>query len=399
MIMTGMYFMKEIPFSDVYIYATVLDEHGKRQSKSLGTGVDPLDVIKLYGTDALRFALLVRAARGQDIRFASIEYDKDKNPVRQRQVEEARNFANKIWNAARFVMMNLGEASKVEAKWVPSDELADRWILAELNSAIEQTTRAFDEYKLNEVAQTLYHFFWDDFCDWYIELSKSLVAAREETPEVLAARCRIVYILEASLRLLHPLMPYITEEIWQRLPHAGESIMLQAWPTAEAARDDERARERMGTLIALITKVRNIRSIFNIPSQSRIELHIGSGDEAARSLVSENSDRIKRLARVDQIVISDTLPALESAASDIVSGIEIAVPLGGLIDLDKESERLSKEMERKHNEARGLASRLDNASFVERAPSDVVQETQRRHEELIAEIDKLRATLISIGRG
>jgi valyl-tRNA synthetase len=194
-------------------------------------------------------------------------------------------------------------------------------------------------------------------------------------------------------------MPYITEEIWQRLPHAGESIMLQAWPTAEAARDDERARERMGTLIALITKVRNIRSIFNIPSQSRIELHIGSGNEAARSLVSENSDRIKRLARVDQIVISNTLPALESAASDIVSGIEIAVPLGGLIDLDKESERLSKEMERKHNEARGLASRLDNASFVERAPSGVVQETQKRHEELIAEIDKLRATLTSIGRG
>jgi valyl-tRNA synthetase len=399
MIMSGLYFTKQIPFNDVYIYATVVNEEGKRHSKSLGTGVDPLDVIGLYGTDALRFALLIRAARGQDIRFASVEVDKDKKPVRQKQVEEARNFANKIWNAARFVMMNLGEASKVEAKWVPSDELADRWILAELNSAIEQTTRAFDEYKLNEVAQTLYHFFWDDFCDWYIELSKSLVAAREETPDVLAARCRIVYILETSLRLLHPLMPYITEEIWQRLPHAGESIMLQAWPTAEAARDDERARERMGTLIALITKVRNIRSIFNIPSQSRIELHIGSGNEAARSLVSENSDRIKRLARVDQIVISNTLPALASAASDIVSGIEIAVPLGGLIDLDKESERLSKEMERKHNEARGLASRLDNASFVERAPSDVVQETQRRHEELIAEIDKLRATLISIGRG
>ncbi|HTG14085.1 MAG TPA: valine--tRNA ligase [Blastocatellia bacterium] len=394
MIMTGLYFTKEIPFSDVYIYATVLDEQGRRMSKSLGTGVDPLDLIERYGSDALRFSLLVRAARGQDIRFAKIENG------RQPQVEEARNFANKIWNAARFVMMNLGEASRAEAKWIPSDELADRWILAELNSAIDQTTRAFDEYKLNEVAQTLYHFFWDDFCDWYIELSKALVAAREETPEVLAARCRIVYILETSLRLLHPLMPYITEEIWQRLPHTGETIMLQAWPTSEAGRDDEQARERMSTLIALITKVRNIRSIFNIPSQSRIELHIGTGgDEAARSLVSENSDRIKRLARVEQIFVSDTLPALESAASDIVGSIEIAVPLGGLIDLDKEGERLSKDMERKHNEARGLASRLDNASFVERAPPDVVQETQRRHEELIAGIDKLRVTLTSIGRG
>ncbi|HVG22263.1 MAG TPA: valine--tRNA ligase, partial [Blastocatellia bacterium] len=155
MIMTGLYFIKEIPFSDVYIYATVLDEQGKRQSKSLGTGVDPLEVTALYGTDALRFALLIRAAKGQDIRFASIR------DGRQPQVEEARNFANKIWNAARFVMMNLGDASRVEARWVPSDALADRWILAELNSTVEQVTRALEDYRLNEAAQTLYHFFWD----------------------------------------------------------------------------------------------------------------------------------------------------------------------------------------------------------------------------------------------
>lgn len=290
-------------------------------------------------------------------------------------------------------MMNLGDASKAEAKWVHSDELADRWILAELNAAIEQTTRAFDEYKLNEVAQTLYHFFWDEFCDWYIELSKSLVSASEETPEVLAARCRIVYVLETSLRLLHPLMPYLTEEIWQRLPHTGESIMLQEWPTADAGGADNAAIEQMGTLIALITKVRNIRSIFNIPSQSRVDLHLGTGDQAARSLVLDNADRIKRLARVETIIFSDALPAFDSAASDIVNGIEVAVPLGGLIDPDKESERISKEMERKQNEARGLASRLDNASFVERAPRDVVQEAGRRHEELIAEIEKLKSTL------
>src|SRR6185295_7395088 len=392
MIMSGLFFKNEIPFSDVYIYATVLDEQGRRMSKSLGTGVDPLDLIERYGSDALRFSLLVRAARGQDIRFAKVENGK------QPQVEEARNFGNKIWNASRFVMMNLGEDSKAEATWVPSDELADRWILAELNATIEQTTRALEEYKLNEVAQTLYHFFWDDFCDWYIELSKSMVSAREETPEVLAARCRIVFVLETSLRLLHPLMPYITEEIWQRLPHTGESIMLQRWPTAEAGRADEAASEQMGTLIALVTKVRNIRSIFNIPAQSRVMLHLGTSNQAARSLVLDNADRIKRLARVETIIFSDSLPAFDSAASDIVSGIEVAVPLGGLIDLDKESERISKEMERKQNEARGLASRLDNASFVERAPKDVVQEAGRRHQELIAEIEKLKSTLGSIKR-
>jgi valyl-tRNA synthetase len=391
MIMSGLHFMQNIPFDDVYIYATVLDEQGRRQSKSLGTGVDPLDVIKLYGTDALRFALLSRAARGQDIRFVAIKEN------RQPQVEEARNFANKVWNASRFVMMNLAEEPGIEARWIASESLADRWILAELNTTIEQVTLALEEYRLNEVAQTLYHFFWDSFCDWYIELSKSLVASRELTPEVSAARSRIVYVLETSLRLLHPLMPFITEEIWQRLPHEGDSIMTAPWPEADSSREDPQAREQMETLIALITKVRNIRSTWNVPQQSRLKLHIGTAIKSNRDLISDNEAQIQRLARVDEISMSDELPAFEWAARDIVAGMEIAVPLEGLIDLEKERERITREMTRKENEARGLASRLDNASFMERAPGDVVEETRGRHAELIAEIEKLRATLDSLG--
>lgn len=393
MIMSGLYFIKDIPFDDVYIYATVLDEFGKPQSKSRGNGVDPLEVIKLYGTDALRFALLVRAARGQDIRFAKIEKD------RQPQVEEARNFANKIWNASRFVLMNLGESADIEPRWVPSDALADRWILAELNSTIEQVTSALDEYRLNEVAQTLYHFFWDSFCDWYIELSKSLVASKENTEEAKAARCRIVYVLETSLRLLHPLMPFITEEIWQllpRLPDGGASIMLAEWPKADPACDDKQAREQMETLIALITKVRNIRSEMNIPVQSRLKLYIGTSDQVARDVVSESADQIKRLARVEEIEISDKLSEIDSAARGIARGMDIAVPLGGLIDFEKERERVTKEMAKKGNEARGIASRLDNISFVGRAPAEVVQEARNRHQELITEIEKLRETLASL---
>lgn len=392
MIMTGLYFIKEIPFPDVYIYATVLDEHGKRQSKSLGTGVDPLEVTALYGTDALRFALLIRAAKGQDIRFASIKEG------RQSQVEEARNFANKIWNAARFVMMNLGDASKVEARWVPSDALADRWILAELNSTIEQVTRALEDYRLNEAAQTLYHFFWDEFCDWYIELTKSLLSSREESEVVSAARNRIVYVLETSLRLLHPLMPFITEEIWQQLPHSGDSIMIAEWPKAVAGREDRQAREQMETLIALITKVRNIRSEKNIPVQTRIKLHLGATDGGVLTLVKENEDQIKRLAKVETIFISDSLASLESAARDVVGGIEVGVPLEGLIDAKKEEERITKEITRKENEARGLESRLNNGSFIERAPEEVVQQTRDRFNELRAEIDKLQSTLAALGR-
>ncbi|HEY9233365.1 MAG TPA: class I tRNA ligase family protein, partial [Blastocatellia bacterium] len=391
MIMTGIDFVGGIPFHDVYIYATVLDEQGRRQSKSLGTGVDPLEVTALYGTDALRFALLIRAAKGQDIRFAAIREN------RQPQVEEARNFANKIWNATRFVLMNLGDPAKVEAKWEASDALADRWILAELNATVEQVTAALADYRLNEAAQTLYHFFWDEFCDWYIEFSKTQFAAKEETAEVCAARNRIVYVLETSLRLLHPLMPFITEELWQRLPHEGESIMVAAWPEADARRDDREAREQMETLISLITKVRNIRSVMNIPVSAWLQVHIASTDARAKSLVTANAEQFKRLARVEAIHIGDALPPLDDAARDIVAGMEIAVPFGGFIDKAKERERVSKEIARKENEVKGMQARLGNPSFVDRAPREVVEQTRARHDELMGEISKLQATLKALG--
>jgi len=266
-----------------------------------------------------------------------------------------------------------------------------------LNSTIEQVTAALEEYRLNEVAQALYHFFWDEFCDWYIEFTKTVLSSKEESEAVRAARSRIVYVLEISLRLLHPLMPFITEEIWQRLPHEGESIMIAEWPVAEAWREDQQAREQMETLIALITKVRNIRSEMNVPVQSRVKLYISASQEAVRALVSDSADLIKRLARVEEIFISDTIPPLESAPRDIVAGIEIAVPLEGLIDIAKEKERVTKEITRKENEARGLASRLANVSFVERAPGEVVEQTRQRHLELIGEIEKLKATSHTLG--
>ncbi|MEN3331421.1 MAG: valyl-tRNA synthetase [Blastocatellia bacterium] len=391
MIMSGLYFVNEIPFHDVYIYATVLNEEGKRYSKSLGITVDPLEVTALYGTDALRFALLIRTAKGQDIRFGPIR------EKRQPQVEEARNFANKIWNATRFVLMNLGEGAPVEARWEPSTALADRWILAELNSTIEQVTAALADYRLNDASQTLYHFFWDEFCDWYIEFSKTQFAAKEETDEVRAARNRIVYVLETSLRLLHPLMPFITEELWQRLPHEGDSIMVAAWPQIDQRREDREAREQMETLIALITKVRNIRSVMNIPISAWLKVYMATSDERIKALVTANADQFKRLARIAEISVTDALPALEAAARDVVAGVEMAVPLAGLIDLEKERERVNKEIGRKENEVKGMQARLGNPSFVDRAPSEVVEQTRARHDELMSEIAKLQETLKALG--
>jgi valyl-tRNA synthetase len=273
--------------------------------------------------------------------------------VQESKMESARNFANKIWNATRFVCMNLGDSEgRPAAKWVPSDALADRWIRVKLNGAIEQVTRALEEYRFHEVAQTLYHFFWDDFCDWYIELSKPLVASGEDSPEVRNARDRIAFVLETSLRLLHPLMPFITEELWQRLPHEGDSIMVAAFPTVEAEGDEVEAREQMETLIALITKVRNIRSEKNIPLQSKVKLHLAVTDQDTATLVSENSHHIERLARVEEIFVADRLPALEGAARDVVGGIEVAVPLEGLIDPEKERARITKSWYER--EARGV---------------------------------------------
>jgi valyl-tRNA synthetase len=347
-----------------------------------GNIIDPLDLFDKFGTDAVRFALASMAVGSNDM------------TVQESKMESARNFANKIWNATRFVCMNLGDPKgRPAAHWVPSDALADRWIRVKLNSAIEQVTRALEEYRFHEAAQTLYHFFWDDFCDWYIELSKPFVISEEETSEIRNARDRIAYVLETSLRLLHPLMPFITEELWQRLPHDGDSIMAAAFPAVEAGRDDVEAREQMETLIALITKVRNIRSEKNIPLQSRVKLHLAIGDKQTAALVSENSHHVKRLARVEEIFIADMLPSLDGAARDVVGGIEIAVPLEGLIDPEKERARITRELVRKEGEARGLASKLDNLSFVERAPREVVEQARNRHGELIAEIETLRGTL------
>ena len=391
MIMSGIDFLDEVPFRDVYIYATVLNEEGKRMSKSLGTGVDPLALIEIYGSDALRFSLVSRAARGQDIRFANVEGNT------QKQVEEARNFANKIWNASRFVLMNLGESSdQYKAEWTSSDALPDKWILSELNDTIEQVNRALDEYRLNDVAQTLYHFFWDSFCDWYIELSKPLVSAREINPEVIAARNRIIYVLEASLRLLHPLMPYLTEEIWQRLPHQGESIMVAVFPGADQAQSDQESGRRMQLLIGLITKIRNIRSEANIPNQSRVSLKLKAASKDLEALVNENADYIMRLARVEEISILDTLGDTTGSAGGIVEGFELSIPLGDLIDVEKERERLNRDLAKREDEARGLESRLNNESFVGRAPEEVVKQTRQRHADLIEEIAKIRSTLESL---
>jgi valyl-tRNA synthetase len=388
MMMMGLKFMGEVPFRTVYINALILDPEGQKMSKSKGNVIDPLHVFDRYGTDAARFALTAASTAGLTL------------SLQESKLESARNFANKIWNATRFVLLNCddvldtqgGEPLDWEAGLTPP-ELADQWILSRLNRVALEVRDALAEFRFHEAASTLYHFFWDDFCDWYIEMSKPFVTAKEPTPQSTAVKRRIIYVLEHSLRLLHPVMPFITEELWQRLPHKGETICLAEFTPGDPKRIDERAEREMATVIEVIARLRNIRSTFNIAPSIPLKAQIAPADTAARDLIARMENHIKRLARIEELQIVDELSARKGSARVVVGASEIAVPLEGLIDFEKEHARLEKELNKLINERGGLEKRLSNQDFIGRAAADVVETTRARAEELNDQITKLRAVI------
>jgi valyl-tRNA synthetase len=348
--------------------------------------IDPLEVFDQYGTDAVRFALISATTAGAS--FA----------LQESKMGSARNFANKIWNATRFVLLNCGElldAGK-PVEWeteLAPPLLADRWILSRFNRIALEVHDALADFRFHEAAATLYHFFWDDFCDWYIELSKPYVSAKEETPQNMAVKRRIIYVLERSLRLLHPLMPFITEDLWQRLPHQGETICLAEFPRHNAAQLDGRAEREMEIVIELVTKLRHIRSTFNIAPSASVRAQIGTSDETTRDVIMRMESHIKRLARIEQLELSEQISARRGAARAVMSGAEIAVPLEGLIDFDQERARLERERQKLAGESEGLERRLANSDFINRAAADVVAATQARAAELRDQVTKLQGML------
>ncbi|HUQ30763.1 MAG TPA: valine--tRNA ligase, partial [Pyrinomonadaceae bacterium] len=380
MVMSGMKFMGETPFQDVFITGTVLDKHGQRMSKTKLNGIDPMDVFDKYGVDATR--LVLASVGSTDTRW------------NDNQVEAYRNFANKIWNAARFCLMNAEGASvNTEAFTEGGEELPlhDRWILSRLNKTARDVEAALAGYQFHEAVQTLYHFFWDDFCDWYIELTKALVTSEEPSPARERARSRLVTALEQALRLLHPFMPYITEELWQRLPGVSEkllhpayagaqpTVMLAAYPQSDAGLIDEGAESEMAAVIDLISRVRNIRSELNVKPGDRVRVLVGVAEEALRDVFAANRDQVARLARASEITIDERLDAPRASARAVLSGgAEVAVPLEGLIDFEQERERLAREREKLQKEAAKLEAQLGNPQFAERAPAEKVNETRER---------------------
>ncbi len=386
MMMTGLKFMGEEAFADVYVTGTILDKHGQRMSKTKGNGVDPLEVFDKYGVDATRLTLA--QVGSTDTRW------------NEKQVESYRNFANKIWNAARFCLMNgdmsvpgavaTGSGDPFEVDDRQTLPLHDRWILSRLNKTAAAVNQQLDSYDFHAAVQELYHFFWDDFCDWYIELSKSTVTAETGSPERDIARARLISILEQALRLLHPFMPYLTEELWQKLPvmharylnraYAGAepTIMLTSFPRPDASLIDENVETAMQAVIDLISRVRNIRSEMNIKPGDRIELIIAAKANL-KSVFSDSTDQIARLTRAKEISIDGTSEMPKAAARAVLAGgAEVAVPLEGLIDFAQERLRLSREKEKLQKEAAKLETQLGNADFVQRAPAEKVEELRAR---------------------
>jgi valyl-tRNA synthetase len=299
-------------------------------------------------------------------------------------MEGYRNFCNKIWNATRFVLMNCSTMEESELSPTAGPlALHDRWILSELHRTIGKINQDLEAFQFHEAAQSLYHFFWDDFCDWYIELSKTQVTSKEDTPEVQAARQRIISVLETALRMLHPFMPFITEELWQRLPTARtvDTICLAPFPKADATLIDEAAERQIQTIIELIKKVRNIRGELNIMPHQELQVFIRTPQAEARQLLETTNDQIRRLARVRIEFVSST-DGLRHVARDVVAGIEMALPLEGLIDFEKESARLSKTLEKIEKDMEKMNRNLTNPGFLARAAEDVVASTRKQFEEL-----------------
>ena len=389
MMMMGLKFMGDVPFRTVYINALVLDPQGQKMSKTKGNVIDPLDVFDKYGTDAARFALTSASTAGMTL------------ALQESKLEGARNFANKIWNATRFVLMNCDDVLEDQrpVNWeteLSQPELADLWILSRLNRIALDVHSALGEYRFHEAADALYRFFWNDFCDWYIELSKPFVTAKESTPQSVAVKRRIIYVLERSLRLLHPIMPYITEELWQRLPHKGKTICAADFVTHNSAQLDGRAEREMTLVIEIITRLRNIRASFSIAPSLPLTAEIAATDENSRAVIEAMQDHIKRLGRIESLYIVDRLGAARGTARAVVSGAEIAVPLAGLVDFDKERARLEKEIGKLSNELAGLEKRLGNDDFIARAAAEIVATSRERAAELKDQMAKLKATIESL---
>ncbi|MGE7021050.1 valine--tRNA ligase [Solibacillus cecembensis] len=383
MIFQGKEFTGERPFKDVLIHGLVRDEEGRKMSKSLGNGVDPMEVIEQYGADSLRYFLATGSSPGQDLRYST------------EKVESTWNFVNKIWNASRFALMNMEGLTFEQIDLTGNLSTADKWILTRLNETIERVTALSDKYEFGEVGRELYNFIWDDFCSWYIEMAKLPLYGEDEAAK-LTTRSVLAYVLDNTMRLLHPLMPFVTEEIWQHLPHEGESITVAAWPTVNPAYNFKDEAVEMQLLMDIIRAVRNVRAEVNTPMSKKVAMTISAKDASIASILEANKGYIEKFCNPDGLTIGASLEAPAQAMSAVVSGAEIFMPLAGLINIDEEIVRLEKELDKWAKEVKLVSGKLSNERFVSKAPEALVaveREKLADYEAKFATVEKRIAEL------
>jgi valyl-tRNA synthetase len=381
MMMMGIYCMGRAPFSDVYIHALVRDASGQKMSKSKGNVIDPLTVMDQYGTDAFRFTLAAFAAQGRDVKMS------------EERVAGYRNFVNKIWNAARFTLMNLegaGQAAPAE----PSTE--DRWILSRVRATAAEVAEAIEDYRFNDAASAVYQFTWHEFCDWYLELAKPYLYGDDPARKA-AAQATLAEVFGRVLRLLHPFMPFVTEELWHKLPGAEGSIMSAAWPAGSPEEDDPRAEAAMALVMEAISAVRNIRGEMGVAPGQEVAVAVLPHDEGAGELLAAHAGRITALAKASEVeILAGAGQAPEKSASAALGAATLYVPLAGLVDFGAEAQRLGKEIAKAEKELTASQKKLDNEGFLAKAPPAVVDKERAKAAEAESKLERLQANLARV---
>ena len=388
MIMMGLRFMQEVPFHRVYITGLVRDAEGQKMSKTRGNVIDPLDLIERYGADALRFTLAAMATPGSDL------------PLAEERMVGYRAFANKIWNAARFVLLNLGEAGQgASPPPLPRRgrmRVEDRWILSRLSRVAKTVEERLAEYRFDETANVLYQFLWHEFCDWYLEMAKPYLLPGAPPEEGARARAVLLHVLDAVLRLLHPVMPFITEDLWQRIPHRGETIALATYPAHDADLLDDSAESEIALVMEVVARVRNIRAELTIDPARRLPLLVHARDAETARAITANASTITTLARLESVREIPDLSASGPAARAVAPGVDLAVPLEGILDLAAERRRLEREIDKLARERQGHSLKLQNADFLGRARPEIVEKVRRIDQELQEKIERLSRTVESL---
>ncbi len=351
-------------------------------SKSKGNVIDPLTVMDQYGTDAFRFTLAALCVQGRDIRLA------------EERIKGYRNFANKIWNASRFVLMHAGDCDPGQVRGEPGSlSLADRWIQSRLNRLIGTVEEAFRVYQFNEVAHALYQFIWHELCDWYLEMVKPVLNQQGDTADKRAAQHTMIEVLGKSLQMLHPLMPFITEEIWQKLPVANESIMISSYPVSNREKIDAGAEETMGLIIEVVNSIRALRWEMNIAPAQQVDVVLRSTSSNSIDILNRYRGYIENLAKAGSVTAAAGASKPESAVTAVVRDVEIFLPLKGVIDFADEQRRLQKELAKIQKDLGDITRKLSNRDFLAKAPEAVIEKEKARSQELIETRDKLQTNL------